>query len=240
MKIIRNRFSLTLITVAVLLIFFSCADVSVNPVADINGPGFIVDQKYKASESFSDNATVTSQSTIKVENINGEVNIKAVSGTDKVTISAEKIVGSDIYQDAVSGLKNITIEVNELDSELLVKTIQPAFSNGRSYSVNYTISVPSYLNVIVTNVNGKISGQLSVPTNGTVDMNLKNGTIDLDIPQNTSADFSASLVNGSISVQNLTLSNKVATNNSVQGKLGNGEGVVDLRTTSGNINVSGF
>jgi DUF4097 and DUF4098 domain-containing protein YvlB len=240
MKTIKNTLSLTFIIVAILLICFGCVDVSVNPTADINGPDSIIDHKYKARESFSDNADVTSQSTLKVENINGNVNVKAVSGTDRITISAEKIVGSDTNRDAYASLKNITIELNELTNELIVKTIQPEFSDGRSYSVNYTIGVPSYLNVIVNNVNGKISGLLSVPTNGTVDLNLQNGTIDLDIPQNTSADFSASLVNGYISVQNLTLHNRVATNKLVQGKLGNGEGVIALRTTNGDINVSGF
>ena len=143
-------------------------------------------------------------------------------------------------QDAADHLKYISIDIDKFTDELIVKTLQPKFSDGRGYNVNYTITVPTSLNLTVKNVNGKISGKVSMPSNGTVDMSLENGSIELDIPQNTSADFSASLVNGSISVHNLTLKNKVETKRSLQGTLGDGEGLITLRTTNGNITALGF
>ncbi|MBT8386893.1 MAG: hypothetical protein KJO12_05730 [Ignavibacteria bacterium] len=240
MKTTTNTFVLATVALFALLVSFGCADVSVNPLADIKGSGVIADNKYKALESFSYNVDLTNQNTLKVEGINGEVNVRSVSGTNQVTISGEKVVSSDTYQDAFSHLKNIAIEINELTNELLVKTLQPQFSDGRSYQVNYTINIPSHLSVIVRNVNGKIDGRVSVPLNGTVDMSLQNGRIELDIPQNTSADFSASLFNGSISFQNLTLHNRVATSKSLQGRLREGQGTITLRTTNGNIDVLGF
>jgi DUF4097 and DUF4098 domain-containing protein YvlB len=220
------------------LISFGCSDVIVDP--EINSPGGIIDYKYKASEPFLYNVDLANHTTLRVEGINGEVNVHSVSGTNQITISGEKIVSADTYRDAYTSLANINIEVYESSNELFVKTKQHEFSDGRSYKVNYTISVPSNLNVFVKNVNGKIGGRVSVPINGTVDMKLQNGSIELEVPQSTSAEFSASLINGRISLQNLTLHNRIATSKSVQGSLGNGQGIIALRTTNGNINVSGF
>lgn len=120
------------------------------------------------------------------------------------------------YQDAYSQLKNQTVEINGLTEEILIKTIQPIYSNGRSYCVNYTSKVPSQPNVVVENVNGWINGKVSVPYNGTVDKSLVTGTIQLDIPENTSSEFSANLASMSISLQHLTLYNRVPTSKSLR------------------------
>jgi DUF4097 and DUF4098 domain-containing protein YvlB len=219
MRTTTNTFALALVALFVLLISFGCADISVNPTADVKGPGVIVDNKYKALESFSYTVDLSGQTTLKVEGINGSVNVQSVSGTYQVTVSGEKVVRADTYKDAADHLKYVSIVIDESTDELLVKTVQPKFSDGRSYNVNYTISIPSSLNIVVDNVNGSIA---------------------LDIPQSTSADFFASLVNGGITVQNLILHNKVATSKSLQGTFGNGDGTISLRTTNGNIDVSGF
>ena len=219
MKTTKNTIVLALVALFTLLISFGCADVVVDPEVNVNGSGIPGDNKIKAQETFFQTVDLTSQTLLKVEGINGMVSIESASGTNQVTISGEKVVSSDTYQDAYSHLKDITIEVNESTNELLVKTVQPNFSNGRSYKVDYTISVPPDLNIVVDNINGSIA---------------------LDIPQSTSAEFFASLVNGNISLQNLTLHNRVATNKSLQGTLGDGQGMITLRTTNGNIDVSGF
>jgi DUF4097 and DUF4098 domain-containing protein YvlB len=240
MRTTNKSFVALLLALFALLVSFGCSDVIVNPEADIKGGGVVIDHKYKARESFSYKVELTGQTSFRLEGINGSVDVKSVSGTNQVIVTGEKVVGSDSYQDAADHLKYISIDIDEFTDELLVKTLQPKFSDGRGYNVNYTISVPASLNLTVKNVNGKITGKTSVPSNGTVDMTLSNGSIELNIPQRTSSDFSASLVNGSISVQNLTLKNKVETKRSVQGTLGAGEGLITLRTTNGNITAFGF
>jgi DUF4097 and DUF4098 domain-containing protein YvlB len=240
MRTTTNTFVLALVALFVLLISFGCADISVNPTADVTGPGNIVNTKVKAKETFSYKVDLSGQLTLKVEGINGEVNVQSASGTNQITISGEKIVSADTYSEANESLKNVQVEIDKFSNELVVKTVQPKFSDGKSYNVNYTICVPSNLNVVVENVNGSINGKLSVPLNGTVDMRSTNGSIELEIPQNTSADFSASLANGTISIQNLTLQNRVGTSKTLQGTFGNGDGTISLITTNGNIDVLGF
>jgi hypothetical protein len=240
MRTTSNTFVLVLVAFFALLISFGCADISVNPTADVKGPGNISNNYVKAKESFSYKVDLSGQITLKVKGINGAVNIQSVSGTNQVTVSGEKEVSAETHSEAKASLNNIQVEIDKNSNELLVKTVQPKYSDGKSYNVNYTISVPSHLNVVVENENGFITGKLSVPTNGTVDMSSTNGSIKLDIPRNSSADFSASLENGTISVQNLTLHNRAKTSKTLQGTLGSGDGSVSLRTTNGNIDVLGF
>jgi hypothetical protein len=240
MKTTNNPIILAVLVMLTLLISFGCAELSVDPEVNVNGSGVTGDTKVKAHKSFSHTVNLTSQTLLKVEGINGSIKVESVSGINQVSISGEKIVSSDTYQDASSHLKNITIEINELTDELLVKTVHPQYSDGRSYAVNFTINIPSHLSVIVSNINGDIYGRVAVPLNGTVDMNLQNGIIELNIPQNTSADFAASSENGVISVHNLTLHNRVSTGRSLQGTLRDGQGVISLRTTNGKIDILGY
>jgi hypothetical protein len=66
------------------------------------------------------------------------------------------------------------------------------------------------------------------------------GDVHLWIPENTSADLSASVVIGSITLQGLTLHDSQVTPTHVHGTLGNGEGTIALVATTGAITVTGF
>ena len=237
MKFTNKPVVLAILTMVMLLMSFGCSETLVQPEDNVNNSGT---SKFKARKSFLHTVDLNSQTSLKVEGINGVVNIESVSGTNQVTISGEKIVSADTYQDANSHLKDIEIEIDELTDELLVKTLQPESSNGRSYAVDYTIKVPDHLNVIVRSVNGEITGKITLPLNGTVDMRLQNGIVALEIPQNTSSEFSANLVNGIISVHDLTLQDEVSTIKSVHGTLGDGHGQIFLKTTNGKIDAFGY
>jgi hypothetical protein len=89
-------------------------------------------------------------------------------------------------------------------------------------------------------VNGSIDAEVALPLNGTIDIAVLHGNINLDIPQNTSATFSAGLLEGSIQLINLELRNEVRTPRSLTGILGDGQGDIWLETETGNIIVTGF
>jgi DUF4097 and DUF4098 domain-containing protein YvlB len=94
--------------------------------------------------------------------------------------------------------------------------------------------------VSVDLINGAIGARLSLPAGATVDMATVNGVVQLDIPETTSAQLTADVVNGAITLSNLDLHNSVSTRTSLRGTLGEGRGRVSLRTTHGNIGVAGF
>jgi len=240
MKSSTKQLLIILAVLFTMFLTFACTENSINPEFDLKDPVLNDNNKVKAQESFSYIVDLTNQTSFSLEGINGLVNIKSVSNSNQVTISGEKIVSSDSYEDSYSHLDDISTEIVELANELMVRTVQPQPYNGRSYTVIYTISVPSHMNLDVKCVNGKIVGTVSLPVGGTVDLILANGNIDLNIPQNTSADLYANLVNGTITHKDLNLLNGVSNSKSLKGRLGTGQGSITLKTTNGNIEVAVF
>ena len=124
--------------------------------------------------------------------------------------------------------------------------------------MNYTITIPSHLELDVNQINGAIlvediansvlvnmvSGNLDCtvrpPPNGEIRLSIVNGNLDLSIPKSTSAELSAVVDNGTITWDNLALMNVTQTNQSLTGTLGGGAGVIRLETTNGSIDVIGF
>jgi hypothetical protein len=94
--------------------------------------------------------------------------------------------------------------------------------------------------VLGTIINGYIESTVILPTDGSLILSAINGGIGLNIPQITSATFSASVTLGSISISNLDLQNEVKTNNTLTGTLNNGQGSISLSTINGNIAVIGI
>ncbi len=89
-------------------------------------------------------------------------------------------------------------------------------------------------------VNGQIAGKVDLPHDGMIDLTTVNGAVALDIPHNTSADFSAGVSNGRIELSNPTLRSEERTTTSLQGRLGDGRGMITLRTVNGDIGVRGY
>lgn len=92
----------------------------------------------------------------------------------------------------------------------------------------------------VTLVNGAVTARTALAPGEAIDLQTVNGNLTLDIPRNTSAQVTARLVNGVISISNLTLQSVQTTPTSLSGTLGSGEGRVDLETVNGNILLRGF
>jgi DUF4097 and DUF4098 domain-containing protein YvlB len=88
--------------------------------------------------------------------------------------------------------------------------------------------------------NGRFLGWIVLPSQGLCRVNVTNGLIELSVPANTSAEVSAGVVNGSISVTDLVLANLVTTPTSLTGRLGAGDGQITLNNVNGNIVLIGF
>jgi DUF4097 and DUF4098 domain-containing protein YvlB len=97
-----------------------------------------------------------------------------------------------------------------------------------------------YGSVAANLVNGIINALLRIPTPGYCHLHNVNGQILLSIPDTTSAQFCATVVNGSIGVNQIILQDLQSTKKEVRGKLGDGEGTIDLQLINGTIVVSGL
>ena len=158
----------------------------------------------------------------------------APAGND-VTIRRERRVGSDSLPDAQARLSQLHVEVQEIGADLLVSTRQPQQSGGRSFVVDYRITLPAPPALGVANVNGSIhvSG-----TAGNVDTQLVNGRTEAALQVADGGAISLTGVNGDIVPQELVLQNEVRTSTTLQGTLGTGSGTVSLKTSIGSIRIA--
>lgn len=253
-------------------LWFSCSS-NDNPV---DTDDEISNTDFKAEESYTFRTAVLNHTRFRLEAINGNIFIKGITDYDSIIAVCEKYVGSESIEDAEEHLQKLGVNVQDLNNEIYIKTIQPQESHGRDYVVNYEILIPNNLEVSVVNMNGivtvdsvhqnvsvenangqivlnEISGSVLgnilngyiestviLPTDGTLTLNAINGGIGLNIPQNTSAEFSAHVTIGNISISNLDLQDEVRTDNSISGILNDGQGTISLSTINGNISVFGF
>ena len=146
-----------------------------------------------------------------VENVNGNVEVYSVE--ENVSIN---LTNGDIRIEDISG--NVSI----------------CLTNGN------TRLREIFGNVYVGVTNGGITGKLTLADNGICQLSTVNGQIDLEIPINSSANFSAAITNGNISISDLVLTNLNMTRSSATGRLGDGKGSISLEVVNGQINVKGF
>jgi hypothetical protein len=86
---------------------------------------------------------------------------------------------------------------------------------------------------------GVIDAAVTLPLDGVIDLDVASGTIALVIPQDTSAMFWALVAAGTVTVTDLTLTDRVQDRGKVTGKLGDGQGTITLDVGSGTIQVTG-
>jgi DUF4097 and DUF4098 domain-containing protein YvlB len=121
------------------------------------------------------------------------------------------------------------VDVLNVQKSLLINAV-----NGTVFLSNISASVEVNL------TSGNIDSTLVIPLDGDIRIYVDNGNIDLSIPTTTSAEFAADVTNGSIVTYNLEFEAAVQTDQSLTGTLGNGEGVIDISSTNGNISVIGL
>ena len=109
------------------------------------------------------------------------------------------------------------------------------------YLTNGDVKFLDCLSSIWTNLtNGQVDANLALPQNGTCNFSITNGTIKLMVPDSTNAEFDAGIVNGSIAISGLNMTDSEVSNKSAKGMLGSGEGMIKLRVTNGAIRVKGL
>lgn len=249
--------------------FIACNDMTITgpsvtpgPIGPIGptgvNPGGVSNTDSVAEEPFSYEVAAQGRMRLRLEGINGTISVTGSSAARSVSITGERRVGSESMEDAQAALQQLQVKVEEFANEVFVETVQPRENQGRNYAVDYIVTLPRNFEVSITNINGdvavremlastyvnltngQIDGKMDLPRDGTIDLSTANGAIALDIPHNTSSEFSASVANGRIVLSNLTLLSEDRTPTSLQGRLGDGRGMIVLRTVNGDIGVRGY
>jgi DUF4097 and DUF4098 domain-containing protein YvlB len=188
-------------------------------------------QKYVGSESTQDAQAHLSELHVSVTETANEIIVK--------TIQPDETRGRNYGVDYEITLpQDFTVLVTNVNGGISITSIYESISvvnvNGQVILTDISGSAS------VSLVNGQIQAEVTLPIGGTIVMATVNGGISLDIPETTSAAFSASVDNGNIQLSNLVLNSPVSTTNSLTGILGSGEGNISLTTVNGGIYVTGF
>lgn len=111
---------------------------------------------FEAQEPFSVAVEVTTQLAVVLNGVNGEIEFVGVAGFDSVRIEGVRRVFSSSVADAEAHLSDIEVVTDLRAGEVGIQTEQPSSSNGRSYVVDYQVTMPAELMVQIENANGNI------------------------------------------------------------------------------------
>jgi len=153
---------------------------------------------FVARESFHRQVDVQNHTQMRLDAINGNVEIIGSASATSVTITGELRVGSESTADAEEYLQKLEVRVTETASTVLVETIQPDKTHGRNFVVDYKITLPENLELDANNINGNITIE---NIKNDVDVDNINGNIDLkDIVGNASADVVNGLIRAKVTM----------------------------------------
>ena len=178
-----------LTVLAVTILLFSC-EVTVDNDSNNHRDNRSDNQNYSASENFVFNASVNNQNTLRLQTINGQIEIHGIDSSSEVKVTGKREVKSDSYADAKEHLDYLQVDFQDNAENISILTIQPNESNGRNYIVDYYIEIPSNWMVSVDHVNGNLD---ITNINNSIDASLVNGKMQFD---DIYANVDASIVNG--------------------------------------------
>ena len=126
-------------------------------------------------------------------------------------------------------LESITgaIEIQDTKAEATLETV-----NGAIAAKNHNGDL------IASTSNGTIDAYIVLPDQGECMLSTLNGSITLSIPDTISAMIDASTINGTVEVdRNLGIVITREEKKKFKGKMGNGEGQIELKTVNGDVRV---
>jgi hypothetical protein len=187
---------LAMVIALMALLFSACGDVTFNggwPVVDYTGAWWWPDKAdVYVTRVLSLDEPIEGRQRVRLEALSGSIVITGETGSGSIQLTADLLAGSDTREDAQAGLDQMDVIVTRLPDEIRFQTDQPEFLDGRQYIVDYTLQVPSHLEVIVTGTNGHITIE---NMDNQVNIDAMNGHIQL---VSISGDIVASVNNGDI------------------------------------------
>lgn len=130
-----------------------------------------------ASAPFTFVVPAADRTQLRLEGVTGTITIGGDANAQELRIGGTRRVASASIRDAQDRLPGLQVTVAEGATEVLVRTSQPKNTEGRDYTVDYTITLPSRLAVEVASVTGSV-GVRSI--NNSVAVDLVTGDVHLD------------------------------------------------------------
>lgn len=202
--------------VGTLVLLTACGgDVNIGAGGNFPWP-WPVDANVFAQKPFSQEVPVVAQLGLRLEGVNGEVQVAGQPGATSVKVTATLRVGADTLADAQAGLALLAVQVTDVPDEVVVRTAQPSNPQGRQYIVDYVVTLPDGLGVDVRQVNGHVTvsavaGAVVVDQDngnvilsalaGDANAHVDNGAIDATVSLPPGGVIGLSTVNGGINLR---------------------------------------
>lgn len=194
-----------------------------------------LDQRAIAQASFTFGPM--SGETLSLIGIGGSVEVVGSPTASGMVVEGIRRVRSESEADAQEHLADLQVNIIEADGTVFIETVQPKMSWGRAYEIDYRITVPQEVALVLRLVGGPIDVR---SVQGDLDIGGVSCDVTLGILKTTSAMLRASTMTGSVRLVNLELTDGHSSRFAVQGRLNGGEGTIRLNTMTGDITVRGI
>ena len=113
--------------------------------------------EFYAEDPFAFDVTAEGRTSFRLEGINGTVDVAGGASGKGISVSGIRRVEAESVEEAEARLVDLEVDVSSEGAQVLVRTREPQDTAGRGYIVNYTVTLPANLRVVVVNVNGNIT-----------------------------------------------------------------------------------
>jgi len=145
-----------------------------------------------AQEPFEFAVDASETTVVYLDAINSEITITGVSASDSVRVEGVREVRSSTVADAEARLDDLQVSWEVIGDTVYIETEQPEDTQGRTYQVDYNITLPRDFEVVVESANATID---VASIDEAVYVEVGNGIVDLD---DTRGDVSVDMGNGEV------------------------------------------
>jgi hypothetical protein len=175
-----------------------------------------------------DTSVSGTKSSVRVNSASGDVVVKEAAGS----VDLHSLSGDILLENTEAAM--VTAESKSGD----VRFRQVAgLCTVRSTSGEIKLAEIDARTLSVESTSGDVMITLKNPVTGTVNLRTVSGDVQLDLPDGSDARVSLSSVSGEVSVDKLNLNDQAGEGHKLTGKLGHGEGTLDLSSVSGDIRI---
>ena len=183
--------------------------------------------------------TVRSSSRLDAQDFLSRVTVEVADVGDEIRIRTDQpnnTGGREVIVDYEITLPDyLSLQIANVNGEVTISSVDAAVTVD---NVNGLVDVSDVVgDADATVVNGDLDVDLTLLPGGHADLGVVNGNMTLRVPASVSAMLEADAVNGIVTVTGLTISDATTTSRSVHGRLGGGDGLIQLDVTNGTITV---
>jgi len=176
---------------------------------------------HTAQEPFEFAVDASAATVFYLDAINSEITVTGVSADDSVRVDGIRLVRSSSADDAEARLEDLQVSREVVGDTVYIETEQPIDTEGRTYQVNYNVTLPRTLDVVVESANATID---LASIDGAVYVEVGNGIVELE---GTRGDVAIAVGNGEV-LGSLTL----PTDGVLGVAIGNGNIDIGIPTTT--------